>query len=298
MNCQQCKQPLQIDASLVDLAPSAYEMVAGSVPRYGASHASGKYTSAHDKLSRTPGHPSVKAVWERSTYERSGSRGLSNQQHRATIAGGESFVLLQDSIIKKIPTTPPSPNFPRGVVSAIGNNVAAGSSKSSSTGKNKTPRSTNGTVPSSSSSPPNVPMTPLSHHLRSTLRLYSILSSKTEVDHPLCDECTHLLIKLLNRQLDDTKKERDLYIGAEKELRKEREKEMTEPSKVGSSEAENERQIEALKEDEKRAIEELRDAQRESERLEAELRALELEEKELEEEEAEWVLLLCIPVCY
>jgi beclin 1 len=288
MNCQECKQPLQIDASLVDLAPSAYEMVVGSIPRYGASYSSGKYASTHDKLSRTPGHPSVKAVWERSAYERGGSRGLSNQQQRATIAGGESFVLLQDSIIKKIPTTPPSPNFPRGVISAVGSSAAAGSSKSSSAGgKNKAKGNTSGTASPAPLPPLNVPPTPLSHHLRSTLRLYSLLSSKTEVDHPLCDECTHLLIKLLNRQLEDMKKERDLYIGAEKELRKEREKEMTESSKFGSSKAESERQIEALKEEEKRAIEELRDAQRESEKLEAELRALELEEKELEEEEAE-----------
>lgn len=285
MNCQQCKQPLQIDASLVDLSPSAYEMVAGSIPRYG--HSSGKYASTYDKLSRTPGHPSVKAVWERSAYERGGSRGLSNQQPRTTIAGGESFVLLQDSIIKKIPTTPPSSHFPRGAIPVVGNNVAVGNNKSSSVAGKKATGSTNETT--SSAPPPlhSVPPTPLSHHLRSTLRLYSLLSSKTELDHPLCDECTHLLIKLLNRRLEDMKKERDMYIGAEKELRKERDKEMTESSKFGSSKAESERQIEALKGEEKRAIEELRDAQRENERLEAELRALELEEKELEEEEAE-----------
>lgn len=287
MNCQQCKQPLQIDASLVDLTPSAYEMVAGSIPRYGASHSSGKYASASDKLLRTPGQLSVKAVWERSAHERGGSRGLSNQQHRATLAGGESFVLLQDSIIKKIPTTPPSSNFPRGGIPAVGNNVAVGSSKSSAAGKNRAMGNTNETVSPAPLPPHNVPLAPLSHHLRSTLRLYSLLSSKTEVDHPLCDECTHLLIKLLNRRLEDMKKERDMYIGAEKELRKELQKDMTESSKFGSSKAESERQIGALKEEEERATEDVRIAQRESERLEAELRALELEEKELEEEEAE-----------
>lgn len=289
MNCQQCKQPLQIDASLVDLTPSAYEMVAGSVPRHGSSQQHPKYASTHDKLSRTPGHPSVKAVWERSAYERgssgSGSRGL----NRASIAGGESFVLLQDSIIKKIPTTPQSPNFPRGVGSNASNAAAPGSRSSPSTGKNRTigGGGTSSTTPSALLPPPDVSPTPLSHHLRSTLRLYSLLSSKTEIDHPLCDECTHLLINLLTRQLEDTKKERDLYIGAEKELKKEREKEMTESSRLGNSKAENERKIESLKEEERRAVEELLDAERERERLEAELTALEAEEKELEEEEAE-----------
>ena len=49
-----------------------------------------------------------------------------------------------------------------------------------------------------------------------------------------------------------------------------------------------ERRIERLKEEEKLAIEDLREAQREKEQLDEELKALELEEKELEEEEAEY----------
>ena len=66
----------------------------------------------------------------------------------------------------------------------------------------------------------------------------------------------------------------------EKELKKERQREDESPGDM-------ERRIERLKEEEKLAIEDLREAQREKERLEEDLRALELEEKELEEEENE-----------
>lgn len=289
MNCQQCKQPLQIDASLVDLTPSAYEMVANSVSSSTLSirhptPLSNRYSTPHEKLARIPGHPSVKAVWERS---QAGAT-QRNHQHRASVAGGESFVLLQDSIIKKIPTNPPQ--HPR----------SAGNGRFPHAGPSKPrPPSTQNNHPmsptslKSASSMPNPSPTPLSHHLRSVDRLYKLLSSKTDLDHPLCDECTHLLLKLLTRQIEDMKKERDLYMSAEKELKKERDKEVA----SGATKADSERRIELLKEDERKAIAELKESEWERARLEAELQALEQEEKELEEEETEYVNIILPYIC-
>lgn len=123
---------------------------------------------------------------------------------------------------------------------------------------------------------------PLSHHLRSTLRLFNLLSSRTELDHPLCAECTQSLLETLTKQLEETKKERDGYIAFEKEVRKEKEREREGPSK-----AEVDSKIEKLKDEERIAIEQLKAAEKERIQLEDELKALELEEKALEEEEAE-----------
>lgn len=106
------------------------------------------------------------------------------------------------------------------------------------------------------------------------------------MDHPLCAECTHLLLTSLTRQLDETKKERDGYIAFEKEVRKEKERE-----KDGLTPQEAEKRIAKLTQEEKAAITQLMEAEKEREQLEAELKALELEEKTLEEEEAESVLL-------
>jgi hypothetical protein len=112
------------------------------------------------------------------------------------------------------------------------------------------------------------------------------------VDHPLCAECTHLLLTALTKQLDETKKERDGYIAFEKEVRKEKERE-----KDGLTQQEAEKRIEKLAQEEKVAINQLKEAEKEREQLEAELKALELEEKALEEEEAEFVTRSLPPAC-
>jgi beclin 1 len=110
----------------------------------------------------------------------------------------------------------------------------------------------------------------------------NLLSSRTDVDHPLCAECTHILLTSLTRQLEETKKEYEGYIAFEREVKKERERE-----KEGLSPQEAQRKITRLKEDERIAIEQVREAEREREQLAEELRSLELEEKALEEEEEE-----------
>lgn len=119
----------------------------------------------------------------------------------------------------------------------------------------------------------------------------NLISSRTDVDHPLCAECTHLLLTSLTRQLDETKKERDGYIAFEKEVRKEKERE-----KDGLTPQEAEKRIAKLSQEEKSVITQLKDAEKERQQLEAELKALELEEKSLEEEEAESVILSPPPV--
>lgn len=122
---------------------------------------------------------------------------------------------------------------------------------------------------------------PLSHHLRSTARLFNLLSTRTEIDHPLCAECTQILLTSLQKQLDETKKERDGYIAFEKEVRKEREREGQ-----GLLKEEAEKKIHKLKGDESLLVEQLKDAEREREQLDEDLKALEAEEKTLEVEEA------------
>jgi len=119
----------------------------------------------------------------------------------------------------------------------------------------------------------------------------NLISSRTDVDHPLCAECTHLLLTTLTRQLDETKKERDGYIAFEKEVRKEKERE-----KDGLTPEEAEKRIAKLAQEEKLAVSQLREAEKERGQLEAELEALELEEKVLEEEEAESVALSSSPI--
>jgi len=91
------------------------------------------------------------------------------------------------------------------------------------------------------------------------------------------------LLTTLQRQLDETKRERDGYIAFEKEVRKEREREAQ-----GLTREEAEKKIEKLKVEERLAIEQLKEAECDREQLDEELRLLELDEKALEVEEAEF----------
>jgi beclin len=170
---------------------------------------------------------------------------------------------LQDSVIHNIPSHVSSSSPPR-KSSAVESGAA-------------TPRKE---LPADDVDHVNPP--PLSHHLRSTQRLLKLISSRTDVDHPLCAECTHILFTSLTRQLEETKKEYEGYVAFEKEAKKEKERE-----KEGLSPQEAQRKIARLKEDERIAIEQVREAEREREQLAEELRSLELEEKALQEEEEE-----------
>ncbi|KAI0958953.1 hypothetical protein AcV7_004626 [Taiwanofungus camphoratus] len=270
--CQQCKQPLQLDASLVDLTPSAYDMVAASLPP--APSATGLQTSESERLAQLPAPASVKSAWQQSAQSRSASpsslspRAQKKQPQRAAVHPNESFVLLQDSIVRNIPSPLPTPSH------------AKRPSFAARPRMNNQP-SVPPAVAQEEATHPNP--SPLSHHLRSTLRLFNLLSSRTDLDHPLCAECTDILLSTLSRQLEETKKERDGYIAFEKEVKKEKERDGD-----GMSKEEAELKIQKLKEEEHLAIEKLQAAELEREQLAEEFRALELEEKALEEEEAEF----------
>ncbi|KAJ6586881.1 autophagy protein Apg6-domain-containing protein [Mycena vulgaris] len=251
--CQQCKEPLELDPSLADLAPSAYDMIVASLPP-------AQIRQESDTISQLKATQASRAAWQKSKASSSTSNRA--QKKQTSPLPNESFVLLQDSIVRSIPSPVPSPISKKG----------SSTSRSASEKPPPPPKQEEPTHPNPS---------PLSHHLRSTVRLFNLLSARTEIDHPLCAECTQILLVSLQRQLDETKRERDGYIAFEKEVRKERERDGQ-----GISKEEAEKKIEKLKLDERLAIEQLKVAEQERAQLDDELRNLEKEEKLLEEEEA------------
>jgi beclin len=242
-------------------------MIVGSLPPI--PNVQAPPVSEDEKLAQLPVPSSAKSAWKATrqttlpSHTPLSPRAQGKLPQRSPLLPNESFVFLQDSVIRNIPS---HVSFP----SQIRNSPSVDSGAT-------TPRN---------DLPPDdvdhVNPSPLSHHLRSTQRLLNLLSSRTDVDHPLCAECTHILLSTLTRQLDEIKKERDGYIAFEKEAKKEKERE-----KEGLMPQEAQRKIARLKEDEQSAIEQLREAEREREQLAEELRSLELEEKALEEEEEE-----------
>ncbi|KAL8653845.1 MAG: hypothetical protein Q9226_003683 [Calogaya cf. arnoldii] len=58
----------------------------------------------------------------------------------------------------------------------------------------------------------------LSQQIESTTRLFEILSARSDIDHPICTECTDLLLSQLQSRLSSAMKERDTYISFLKSL--------------------------------------------------------------------------------
>ncbi|KAL8932730.1 MAG: hypothetical protein Q9216_006708 [Gyalolechia sp. 2 TL-2023] len=59
----------------------------------------------------------------------------------------------------------------------------------------------------------------LSQQIEFTTRLFEILSARSDVDHPVCTECTDLLLSQLQSRLASATKERDAYISFLKSLK-------------------------------------------------------------------------------
>lgn len=115
------------------------------------------------------------------------------------------------------------------------------------------------------------------NRLRTTGKLFDLMSAKSDVDHPLCHECADMLLESLAKQLRDVSRERDCYIDF---LR-------TVNSNVASdSEMETlENEIKKIQVDEDASIQSLRAIEEQQKAVREEIAMLEQEALELDKEE-------------
>ncbi|KAF5007668.1 hypothetical protein FDECE_6004 [Fusarium decemcellulare] len=108
-------------------------------------------------------------------------------------------------------------------------------------------------------------------------RLFEILSARSDIDHPICVECTEMLVEGLQKKLDVASRERDAYVRHLKEAK------ANQPS-----EEDIRAQEEALRkaeQDRAAAMEELKKLEADKDSLDEELVALEEESRQLDREE-------------
>lgn len=108
-------------------------------------------------------------------------------------------------------------------------------------------------------------------------RLFEILSARSDIDHPVCVECTDLLIDGLQRKLEVASKERDAYVRHLRQVKTER------PS-TDEMKARQER-LQKAEKDRVAAMDELRRLEKEKDALDEEILALEEESRQLDKEE-------------
>lgn len=186
--CQRCKQPLRVDDSLTDLDPSnADRLVAPLLTEDRAQTAKTPHRQASTSQQTFKGlDPVSRRVIPSPTTHHSAS----SSHPRSSLPPGpaESYVMLTRSQIGSPITTPSSSDH----TAAAANN---------------------GPVPSSSNEDNQQRNNhSLSHRLKVANRLFDIMSARSDIDHPMCQECTDMLLESLSRQLADVSRERDCYI--------------------------------------------------------------------------------------
>ena len=117
----------------------------------------------------------------------------------------------------------------------------------------------------------------LSHQTESTTRLFEILSSRSDIDHPICTECTELLLSSLQSRLYASTKERDAYITFLKSLTN------AVPTSADVSKAQS--ALTASRTAESQAFSELISLEKEKTSLDSEIAKLEAESLALDAEE-------------
>lgn len=117
----------------------------------------------------------------------------------------------------------------------------------------------------------------LSTQIESTTRLFEILSARSDIDHPICTECTDLLLNAFQNRLAVATKERDAYISFLKDLNN-NQPTSSEVSKAQAS-------LSASKSSESKALMELIALEEEKNTLDNEISDLEVESLALDDEE-------------
>jgi beclin len=118
------------------------------------------------------------------------------------------------------------------------------------------------------------------HEMERIAKLFEILSARSDIDHPICVECTELLVDGLTKKSEAASRERDAYVGFLKQVKADRPTdEEVRQQQEGLKRAKNE---------ENEAMDELRRLEAEKKAMDEEIIALEEEARELDREEEEF----------
>ncbi|KAI7878950.1 APG6-domain-containing protein [Lichtheimia hyalospora FSU 10163] len=300
--CQRCKQPLRIDDSLADLDSASADLLTAPLSaeeqyQQQLRQQSSRYSTTKDAITKR--HVGVGNKLSMAGGNNSSSN---NRSMRDSLPlPSESFVVLTRSQVgqNQVPSSS-SPLASYSSFSPATTSTAIPSSSAPSNHHITSPHTTTTTTTTSNhqqhqhhtttttttTTTTGSPSThddtgnrnnSLSHRLRVANRLFNIISSKSSIDHPMCQECTDLLLESLEKELEDVGRERDAYIEFFAKIKENRVDD--------DMRQELEHVVEQLKEAEKEALAELTKVQGEHELVQQELEELERELKALDDRE-------------
>lgn len=112
-------------------------------------------------------------------------------------------------------------------------------------------------------------------------KLFDLLSSTSEIDHPVCTECADWWFAKMRKTLEEHKNQREVLLQFEKEARA-RQAQLT-PDRIAAIKDD----LQRLQGEERQLVEQLLEAEKQKGDIERDMKELDEEEKQLEAEEAE-----------
>jgi beclin 1 len=119
-----------------------------------------------------------------------------------------------------------------------------------------------------------------SYNVQRKERLFEILSARTDIDHPICIECSEMLVDGYTKRLVNATRERDAFVDFLKKVN-------AEIPTATEQEAQDE-ELRGLEAEDAAALEELKELESERAEVEAEIKRLEEESQQLDKEEEEF----------
>lgn len=246
LSCQKCRTPLKIDGTLEDLNPASFKILADAAPSLAPKSPDAPRSSAAKERRQQYGEASQQAGAP--IHKRRTSAGQKGSEKMKT---DMSYIMLTESQIGPAvhDETTTSPTKRELVPPPAGK-----------TDKKPTE---------------NIAIT--SADLEQTMKLFEILSARSDIDHPVCTECTEMLLESLQKRQAGVTRERDAYVQFLKHAQ--------EDVPTDEEKAKTKADLEDAQRREKQALEELEALEAEKARMEDEIAALDAEAEELDEEE-------------
>ncbi|KAK3671241.1 Vacuolar protein sorting-associated protein atg6 [Recurvomyces mirabilis] len=244
LHCQKCRTPLKVDSSLQDLNPASFKILADAAPALEA---------------KAPDAPRSAAAIERRQRYDDVSQTAGSAIHRRNVSASQRSSGRMNPDMSYIDVTA-SLMAPEGVIETPSKTKKAANKASTTNGDGGEA---------------------LSRRMETVTRLFDILSARSDIDLPICSECTELVLDGLQKRQTAVIRERDAYV----EFLKQAQQDVPTDEEV----AKTRQDLETARQREKEALEELIALEAEKARMEDEIALLDAEADALdEEEEAFW----------
>ncbi|KAI9668869.1 MAG: autophagy protein 6 [Alyxoria varia] len=292
MYCQKCRAPLRLHGSLDNLNSAAFHLLADAPT---ATESTG--ATIHQERSENLHSQPLYSPEQKQIYETASSTTPSNPVFAQTVPPSRPNHALdapssagQDALASGEPANPPplpkdhsamsfvditqSQVVPASIAQKTSNQRRSDTRRRpSSRNSTKSPNNRNSNIKSST--------TDTTTRLETTTTLFSILTSRTDIDHPICTECTDTLLASLTARLTDATRERDTYISYLQTAQADA------PTPAEAAAAQSE--LDSVRSEESTAMEELEEVERQKRELEKEIATLDAEGERLDiEEEGFW----------